>query len=165
MLGSVKAGFTTNKYLARSHIPAPQRDQENRNETANYPADGFGPLSVEFSAHARANLPADKPAEWTANKQADNRKNRRADKQADVLCRDGRSDANGKQAANGANNSARKRAHVCFAETRFTHQAKVSHNVSKCNRTNGSGCDWIWWAVLAVLEKAAEDSRTPKPRG
>lgn len=131
MLKSHKAG---KKSLAHGHIPAPKRDQQNWNEAADDAADSFGAFSMEFSADPRANLATDEPAERTTNQQADNGKYRRADEQSNILCGDGGSNADGKKAADGADNSARQRAHIRFAEAGFTHKAKVSYKGPKCNR-------------------------------
>lgn len=101
-----QSGIGKITFLARGHVPTPESDQQNWNQAADDPANGFGALGIEFSADARANLAADEPAEWAANQQADNRKNGCPDEQSNILSRDGRSDADGKKAADGANNSA-----------------------------------------------------------
>jgi len=121
------------KWLVRDHIPAPEGDQNDRNETADDPADGFGALSFEFIAQAGANLAADQPAQRAAKEKADNCEDRRADEEADIFSGDGGSNADREETADSADDGAGECSYIGFTETGFTHGAKISQNDVKSN--------------------------------
>ncbi len=109
------------------HVPTPKGDQDDWNETADDAANGFGALGVELSAKSRTELTADQPAECAADNETENCEDRRANEQANIFTSDSRSDADSKEAANGADDSTGECAHVGFTKGGSAHKAKVSH--------------------------------------
>lgn len=131
--------------MGNDEIPSPEADQYRRHEAAQDAADDLGTGAVESGAQAGAQLAADEPSQRAADRPAEQTERRCAKKQREVSESNRRRDANGEQAADGANDGPGERPQIRFTERMFLHgfdvtQAGAGRKQMLVSVPRNSGC-------------------------
>src|SRR5437899_7825732 len=92
-------------------------------------------------AEAATDLSAEHPAEQAADNPTDQRENRRAKQQLEFMADEGRTDTDGEQAADRADDCASQCSEIGFTETRVSHGVGFysGHRLSIARNGRGSG--------------------------